>query len=184
MWLWTDFIAPPFVVLAGTSIPTMTFRTPVLNAYPPREPLGTLHANSKPSNAPRWVRQESVPVTEGMLARFAIVFGRLAASWCDGLPNFYCDVRCGRFSSQIGDFGTSRWSHHTNSTGLATYTTKSSQSTQMSLAWSAPEVRSLGPSTRLGCQYASFAASRRLLIFDERWLLCTIVCAKDRNMQR
>lgn len=40
---------------------------------------------------------------------------------------------------QIGDFGNSRWSQHTNSTGLATYTTK--PSTQMSLAWSAPEVR-------------------------------------------
>ena len=44
-------------------------------------------------------------------------------------------------SSQIGDFGTSRWSQHTNSTGLATYTTKANQGTQMSLAWSAPEVR-------------------------------------------
>lgn len=46
------------------------------------------------------------------------------------------------FSPQIADFGTSRWSQHTNSTGLATYTTKSSQTTQMSIAWSAPEVRS------------------------------------------
>lgn len=44
---------------------------------------------------------------------------------------------------QIGDFGTSRWSQHTNSTGLATYTTKANQSTQMSLAWSAPEVGSM-----------------------------------------
>ncbi|CAN0184783.1 unnamed protein product, partial [Scytosiphon promiscuus] len=42
--------------------------------------------------------------------------------------------------AKIADFGTSRWSHHTNSTGLATYATKSSQSTQMSIAWSAPEV--------------------------------------------
>ncbi|CAM9381942.1 unnamed protein product, partial [Ectocarpus sp. 4 AP-2014] len=42
--------------------------------------------------------------------------------------------------AKIGDFGTSRWSQHTNSTGLATYTTKANQSTQMSLAWSAPEV--------------------------------------------
>ncbi|CAM9996955.1 unnamed protein product, partial [Ectocarpus sp. 4 AP-2014] len=42
--------------------------------------------------------------------------------------------------AKIGDFGTSRWSQHTNSTGLATYTTKAHQSTQMSLAWSAPEV--------------------------------------------
>ncbi|CAN0277211.1 unnamed protein product, partial [Scytosiphon promiscuus] len=41
--------------------------------------------------------------------------------------------------AKIGDFGTSRWSHHTNSTGLATYT-KAGQNTQMSLAWSAPEV--------------------------------------------
>ncbi|CAN0311488.1 unnamed protein product, partial [Hapterophycus canaliculatus] len=42
--------------------------------------------------------------------------------------------------AKIGDFGTSRWSHNTNSTGLATYT-KAGQNTQMSLAWSAPEVR-------------------------------------------
>ena len=44
-------------------------------------------------------------------------------------------------SLQIGDFGTSRWTQHTMSTGLATFTTKSSKNTQMSLAWSAPEVR-------------------------------------------
>ncbi|CAM9241803.1 unnamed protein product [Scytosiphon promiscuus] len=42
--------------------------------------------------------------------------------------------------AKIADFGTSRWSYHTNSTGLATYATRSSQSTQMSIAWSAPEV--------------------------------------------
>ena len=45
--------------------------------------------------------------------------------------------------SQIADFGTSRWTQSTNTTGLATYTTKSNQNTQMSIAWSAPEVRSL-----------------------------------------
>ncbi|CAM9108702.1 unnamed protein product [Ectocarpus sp. 8 AP-2014] len=49
--------------------------------------------------------------------------------------------------AKIGDFGTSRWSQHTNSTGLATYTTKANQSTQMSLAWSAPEVLESGGST-------------------------------------
>ncbi|CAN0186405.1 unnamed protein product [Ectocarpus sp. 6 AP-2014] len=42
--------------------------------------------------------------------------------------------------AKIADFGTSRWTQTTNSTGLATYTTKSSQTTQMSIAWSAPEV--------------------------------------------
>ncbi|CAN0344511.1 unnamed protein product [Ectocarpus sp. 6 AP-2014] len=42
--------------------------------------------------------------------------------------------------AKIADFGTSRWTQDTNSTGLATYTTKSSQTTQMSIAWSAPEV--------------------------------------------
>ncbi|CAM9241877.1 unnamed protein product [Scytosiphon promiscuus] len=42
--------------------------------------------------------------------------------------------------AKIADFGTSKWSHHTNSTGLATYATRSSQSTHMSIAWSAPEV--------------------------------------------
>ncbi|CAM9774536.1 unnamed protein product, partial [Scytosiphon promiscuus] len=49
--------------------------------------------------------------------------------------------------AKIGDFGTSRWSQHTNSTGLATYTTKANQSTQMSLAWSSPEVLESGGST-------------------------------------
>ncbi|CAM9120296.1 unnamed protein product [Ectocarpus sp. 13 AM-2016] len=42
--------------------------------------------------------------------------------------------------AKIADFGTSRWTQTTNSTGLATYTTKSSRNTQMSIAWSAPEV--------------------------------------------
>ncbi|CAN0299897.1 unnamed protein product, partial [Ectocarpus sp. 6 AP-2014] len=41
--------------------------------------------------------------------------------------------------AKIADFGTSRWTQNKNSTGLATYTTKSSQTTQMSIAWSAPE---------------------------------------------
>lgn len=41
---------------------------------------------------------------------------------------------------QIGDFGTSRWSYHTDSTNLATFT-KGAQNTQFSLTWSAPEVR-------------------------------------------
>eukprot|EP00903_Cladosiphon_okamuranus_P022853 g21045.t1 len=49
--------------------------------------------------------------------------------------------------AKIGDFGTSRRSQHTNSTGLATYTTKANQTTQMSLAWSAPEVLESGGST-------------------------------------
>ncbi|CAM9607513.1 unnamed protein product [Laminaria digitata] len=42
--------------------------------------------------------------------------------------------------AKIGDFGTSRCTQHTMSTGLATFTTNSSKNTQMSLAWSAPEV--------------------------------------------
>eukprot|EP00903_Cladosiphon_okamuranus_P017814 g16394.t1 len=42
--------------------------------------------------------------------------------------------------AKIADFGTSRWTQSTNTTGLATYTTKSNQNTQMSIAWSAPEV--------------------------------------------
>ncbi|CAM9600751.1 unnamed protein product [Ectocarpus sp. 8 AP-2014] len=42
--------------------------------------------------------------------------------------------------AKIADFGTSRWTQHTTDTGLATYTTKSSQSTQMSVPWTAPEV--------------------------------------------
>ncbi|CAM9156032.1 unnamed protein product [Pylaiella littoralis] len=42
--------------------------------------------------------------------------------------------------AKIADFGTSRWTQSTNTTGLATYNTKSNQNTQMSIAWSAPEV--------------------------------------------
>lgn len=53
--------------------------------------------------------------------------------------------------AQIGDFGTSRWMQHTMSTGLATFTTNSSQNTQMSLAWSAPEVRALTESRTIVC---------------------------------
>eukprot|EP00752_Nemacystus_decipiens_P018469 g16559.t1 len=56
--------------------------------------------------------------------------------------------------AKIGDFGTSRWSQHTNSTGLATYTTKANQSTQMSLAWSAPEVLESGGSTYMSDVYS------------------------------
>lgn len=41
---------------------------------------------------------------------------------------------------QIADFGTSRWSQHTNSTGLASYS-EPNQNIVMSIAWSAPEVR-------------------------------------------
>lgn len=41
---------------------------------------------------------------------------------------------------QIADFGTARWIQLTTSPGLATYTVKGSQHTQMSLPWAAPEV--------------------------------------------
>ena len=56
------------------------------------------------------------------------------------------------FLSQIADFGTSRWTQSTNTTGLATYTTKLNQTTQMIIAWSAPEVRSLRTSVGVGFQ--------------------------------
>ncbi|CAM9992093.1 unnamed protein product [Scytosiphon promiscuus] len=49
--------------------------------------------------------------------------------------------------AKIADFGTSRWSQHSNSTGLATYTTRPSQNIQMTIAWSAPEVLDSGGST-------------------------------------
>ncbi|CAM9445750.1 unnamed protein product [Ectocarpus fasciculatus] len=61
--------------------------------------------------------------------------------------------------AKIGDFGTSRWSQHTSSTGLATYTTK--PSTQMSLAWSAPEVLESGGST-----YASDVYSFGIVVWE------------------
>ncbi|CAM9240971.1 unnamed protein product, partial [Hapterophycus canaliculatus] len=63
--------------------------------------------------------------------------------------------------AKIADFGTSRWSQHTNSTGLATYTTRSSQTTQMSLAWSAPEVLEAEGST-----YASDVYSFGIVVWE------------------
>ncbi|CAM9568875.1 unnamed protein product, partial [Hapterophycus canaliculatus] len=62
---------------------------------------------------------------------------------------------------QIGDFGTSRWLEHASSTGLATYSTSSSRSTHMSLAWSAPEVLESGRST-----YASDVYSFGIVIWE------------------
>eukprot|EP00904_Undaria_pinnatifida_P006344 jgi/Undpi1/283/HiC_scaffold_1.g00279.m1 len=47
----------------------------------------------------------------------------------------------GEGRAKIGDFGTSRWAQHTNSTGLATYNqTEGSRAHDMSFAWAAPEV--------------------------------------------
>ena len=59
------------------------------------------------------------------------------------------DVMSRTFLSQIADFGTSRWMQHNNSTGLATYSTRTHQNTHMSIAWSAPEVGSLHTPLRL-----------------------------------
>ncbi|CBJ25851.1 protein kinase [Ectocarpus siliculosus] len=51
---------------------------------------------------------------------------------CAGMAFLHC---------KIGDFGTSRWAQNTeNSTGLATYTTKTGHGTHISFAWTAPEV--------------------------------------------
>lgn len=45
------------------------------------------------------------------------------------------------FGIQIGDFGTSRWAQHSDSTGLATYKTNAGDIMKMmSFAWAAPEV--------------------------------------------
>lgn len=80
---------------------------------------------------------------------------------------YLCDhcTNLARFASfsffQIGDFGTSRWTQHTMSTGLATFTIKSSRNTQMSLAWSAPEVRASAQSLRRSCANASSKLSPR-----------------------
>lgn len=76
--------------------------------------------------------------------------GKRFPPWSHGLSDIPKDIR--KFDSsggfvllfyrQIGDFGTSRWSHNTErSTGLATYTTTSGPSTHISFAWTAPEVR-------------------------------------------
>ncbi|CAN0441159.1 unnamed protein product [Pylaiella littoralis] len=63
--------------------------------------------------------------------------------------------------AKIADFGTSRWTQHTNSTGLATYTTKSSQTTKMSVAWSAPEVLDSE-----GSSYASDVYSFGIVVWE------------------
>ncbi|CAN0504915.1 unnamed protein product, partial [Ectocarpus sp. 12 AP-2014] len=56
--------------------------------------------------------------------------------------------------AKIADFGTSRWTQTTTSNGLATYTTKSSQTTHMSIAWSAPEVLDSGRSSYMSDVYS------------------------------
>ncbi|CAM9164639.1 unnamed protein product, partial [Hapterophycus canaliculatus] len=63
--------------------------------------------------------------------------------------------------AKIADFGTSKCSHYANSTCLATYTTKPSQSTQMSIAWSAPEVLDAE-----GCTYKSDVYSFGIVVWE------------------
>ncbi|CAN0411332.1 unnamed protein product, partial [Ectocarpus fasciculatus] len=64
-----------------------------------------------------------------------------------------------------GDAGP-RWTQSTNTTGLATYTTKSNQTTQMSIAWSAPEVRSLRNSVGVGISYESDVYSFGIVVWE------------------
>lgn len=53
-----------------------------------------------------------------------------------------CRLAIRVFSRQIGDFGAARWARSAeNSTCLATYSTNAGQSTQISFAWTAPEVK-------------------------------------------
>ncbi|CAM9173780.1 unnamed protein product [Ectocarpus sp. 6 AP-2014] len=70
--------------------------------------------------------------------------------------------------AKIGDFGTSRWSYHTNSTGLATYT-KAGQNTQMSLAWSAPEVLDASGSTYASDVYSFGIVAWEVLSRELPW---------------
>ncbi|CAM9307947.1 unnamed protein product [Laminaria digitata] len=63
--------------------------------------------------------------------------------------------------AKIGDFGTCRQLQNTMSTGLITFTAKSSQSTHMSLAWSAPEVLHAAGST-----YASDVYSFGIVVWE------------------
>ena len=65
----------------------------------------------------------------------------------------------GNGRAKIADFGTSKWTQNTMSTGLVTRNTKGS--TQMSLAWSAPEVLD-----SKGTTYASDVYSFGILIWE------------------
>ncbi|CAM9606844.1 unnamed protein product, partial [Hapterophycus canaliculatus] len=71
--------------------------------------------------------------------------------------------------AKIGDFGTSRWSPHTVSTGLATYTAKTSQNTHMSLAWSAPEVLDATRSTYASDVYSFGIVAWEVLSRELPW---------------
>ena len=65
----------------------------------------------------------------------------------------------GNGRAKIADFGTAKWANHTMSTGLATFT--NSLNTQMSLAWSAPEVLDSTGST-----YASDVYSFGVVVWE------------------
>ncbi|CAM9565340.1 unnamed protein product [Ectocarpus sp. 6 AP-2014] len=68
----------------------------------------------------------------------------------------------GNGRAKIGDFGTAKWAHHTNSTGLATYSTEVGQNNhKFSLAWSAPEVLDSKGST-----YASDVYSFGVVVWE------------------
>ena len=62
----------------------------------------------------------------------------------------------GNGQAKIADFGTSRWAHKTMSTGLVTMNTAWSKNTQMSLAWSAPEIVNLESSSTYSTDVYSF----------------------------
>ncbi|CAM9550292.1 unnamed protein product, partial [Ectocarpus fasciculatus] len=65
--------------------------------------------------------------------------------------------------AKIGDFGTSKWTHHTDSTAWPTFPTNPSQGhgQHISLAWSAPEVLNGKRST-----YASDVYSFGVLVWE------------------
>ncbi|CAN0222017.1 unnamed protein product [Pylaiella littoralis] len=71
--------------------------------------------------------------------------------------------------AKIADFGTSRWTQTVTSTGLATYTTKSSQTGQMSIAWSAPEVLESGGSSHESDVYSFGIVVWEVLSRDIPW---------------
>ncbi|CAM9383003.1 unnamed protein product [Ectocarpus fasciculatus] len=143
---------------AVTSLPD---RMVLVMELMPNGDLRTLLKNSEQPLPEEKVRQIIGDICAGM----AFLHGKKTVHGDLKSANVLLD---GAGRAKIGDFGTSRWSHHTNSTGLATYT-KAGQNTQMSLAWSAPEVLDAPGSTYASDVYSFGIVAWEVLSRELPW---------------
>eukprot|EP00903_Cladosiphon_okamuranus_P018719 g17232.t1 len=89
-------------------------------------------------------------------------------------PNVLLD---GAGRVKIGDFGASRWTQHTNSNNLATYTSRGGRSARMTLAWSAPEALDGGKITYASDVYSFGVLAWEAVTTELPWANAT--CARD-----